>query len=797
MLKIFLVTNFRNLLKNKIHTAINSIGLSLGMSCAIFILVMVSFELRFDNYHYHSDRIYRVVVKYHQNNELSYSSGLPYPVAEAMRQDFPDLDYATIVDCNSGDPVLGVKEGNGLPRLFKEGKVTFVDPDYFKMFSYSWLEGSPDALLREKTVVLTESVARKYFGSTPAMNKVISYNGKFDLVVSGVVNDPPLNTNLPFRILISNRLGADKHSWDRWTSSSGAINTYVQIKPGIKSEDLEHKMQGWHMKYFTGVEEEGRNRTYFLQPLNDVHFDKRFGSFSNIVSRESLGALSLIGMLLLFSACINFVNLNTVLIVNRSREVGIRKVLGSSKAYLVFQFLGETFLIACMALIISMPLLELALNNADFVLGYNLPFRPSENGIVILLIFTIPIIVTLLAGLYPACAMASFQPIRALKNRIYGSSGGTTIRRALIGFQLVVSQGLVICTIIILQQIRFFNTQPLGLNTNSVVEFEIPEQRKNDLVSMKSRMEGIAGVEDVTLSNTGAVAGNYWGGDFETTVNGQKIKTAAQVKFIDEDYLKTYQITLVAGANIPASDSAHLFLVNEALVRAMGLKNAEEAIGVPIVYWGSKKGTVTGVIKNFHSGPLREKIMPVIFMTGPEFYNTCAVRLRTQDVKAVMDAIGQEWKTTFPQYVFEYSFLDDTIRNFYEEERRMSRMIMAFSLIVVLIGSIGLLGLVSFMVSKRTKEVGIRKTLGASTGSIMAIFSREFIWLIGVSFAIAGPAAYYSMEGWLENFAYRVQPGAFTFISGAALSFLIVFLTVGVISYRAATANPVDALRNE
>src|SRR5258708_7234579 len=281
-------------------------------------------------------------------------------------------------------------------------------------------------------------------------------------------------------------------------------------------------MIGWHMKYFTGVEEEGKVRAFFLQPLEEIPFDKRFGSFNNIISRESLWAISLIGVLLLFTACINFVNLNTVLIVNRSREVGIRKVLGSSRTHLIFQFLGETFFIVIIALIISIPLLEAALSNTGLVLGYPLSFTVSENGIVILLILTIPIIVTLLAGLYPALSLASFQPIRALKNRIYGSSGGTTIRRVLIGFQLVVSQGLVICTIIILQQIRFFNTQSLGLNSNSIVEFEIPEQRKKDLLSLKFRIQGITGVEHITFSNTGAIAGNSWGGDFEATVNDQK-----------------------------------------------------------------------------------------------------------------------------------------------------------------------------------------------------------------------------------------------------------------------------------
>jgi len=506
----------------------------------------------------------------------------------------------------------------------------------------------------------------------------------------------------------------------------------------------------------------------------------------------------LIGLLLFLTACINFINLNSVLIVNRAKEVGIRKVMGSGKIHLILQFLGETFVITMISLAVSIGMVEFAMMNLNPVLGYTLRFAPFADGTIAFFILALPLLVTLLAGLYPAMSLASFQPIKALKNKIVGGeSKGVTLRRALIAFQLIISQALVVSTIIIIQQIDFFNSQPLGLNSSAVVEFEIPERKGVDLRLMKERLQTIPGVQDVTMSNTGSTADNSWGGDFNATVNGKSIKEYATVKFADEDYLKTYQLTLLAGQNLSRSDTANLFLVNEAFVRALGLKDPADAIGISVEYWGRSRKLIQGVVRNFHTSSLHSKIPPVIIMAGTNFFFTTAIRLQTKDSKEVMGKVEQTWKMTFPNYIFEYTFLDDTISNFYAREKRTSKLITVFAVVAVLIGSIGLLGLVSFMVTKRTKEVGIRKTLGASVSSIMTLFSREFVVLILISFVVAAPACYYAMGQWLENFAYHIEPGIFTFAAGVVLSLLVVLGTVGTISYRAASANPVIALRDE
>jgi ABC-type antimicrobial peptide transport system permease subunit len=800
MLKNYVRSTFRSLWKNKGHSLINIVGLSLGISCTIIIFTIVRFELSFDDYHPEKERLYRIVTEYHKYEEKSYNAGITYVLPEALRQDFPDLEYVSITDSNNGDPVITVTGRDGSNKLFKQTQTTFADPDYFKMLHYDWLEGSPaDGLSREKTVVLTESVARKFFGNSTALNQVINYNNKYDLTVSGVVKDAPLNTSFPFSMIISNKLGADKHGWDNWTATSSSINCIVQLKKGVNALDFQNKMKGWHLKYFKGTDkEDGEARTYFLQPLSAIHFDDRFSNYNRIITNQSLIALSLIGLLLFLTACINFVNLNSVLIVNRSKEVGVRKVMGSGKIHLILQFLGETFLITMISMGVSVAMVELAMMNLNPVLGYTLKFTPFADGIIAFFILALPFLVTLIAGLYPAMSLASFQPIKALKNKMVGGeSKGVTLRRTLIAFQLIISQALVISTIIIVQQIDFFGRQPLGLNSSAVVEFEIPERKGVDLRAMKERLQNIPGIQDVTMNNTGSTGENSWGGDFDATVNGKRVKEYAAVKFADEDYLKTYQLALLAGRDLARSDTANLFLVNEAFVRALGLKDPADAIGVSVEYWGRSRKLIQGVVKNFHTSSLHSKISPLIIMAGTDFFFTTAIRLQTKNSKEVMDKVEQTWKMTFPKYIFEYTFLDETIRNFYAREKRTSTLITVFAVVAVLIGSIGLLGLVSFMVTKRTKEVGIRKTLGASVGNIMTLFSKEFVILILISFSVAAPAAYYAMGQWLENFAYHIEPGIFTFGAGVVLSLIVVLGTVSFISYKAAVANPVLALKEE
>jgi putative ABC transport system permease protein len=798
MIRNYILTTLRSFWKNRSHTIINILGLSLGITCSILIFLIIRFELSYDNYHANKDHIYRIVTEYY-GEETGYNAGTTYPLPVALRHDFADPEYVVLVDANMSAPVITVTHPDGTADRYKEPRATFADPDYFRMFHYEWIDGNEAALKKERTVVIAESLAKKYFGDTPAINQVINFNNEFDVTVTGVVKDPPLNTDLPFKLILSSNIGAKKRGWEDWGATASSLQCYIQLKPTTTEEAFESKLKGWHLKYFTGNnEEDGKRRAYFLQPLRDIHFNTNYSNFSQrTISKLTLLTLFFIGIVLLLTACINFINLNTVLIINRAKEAGIRKVMGSSRSQLIFQFLGETFLITLISLAISTGLAELAIIHITPELGYQLSFDPLSDNTTIIFLIVLPIVVTILSGLYPGLILSSFQPVKALKNKLSGNPGeGLTLRRSLIVFQLIISQVLIVCTIIAAQQINHFMAQPLGISSEGIVEFELPENKPELIKTLRERLLQIPGVLNTTMSNTGSTSGNTWGGDAEATVNNNIVKLNSNVKFADHNFIETFQIELLHGENLIESDTATRFLVNESFAKGLGFKNAEEAIGIPVNMWGNR-AVITGIVKDFHTNSLHQRLRPTIIFCGTHSYYQGAVRMNTADLKKTMASIKDTWESVYPKYVFEHQFLDDTIASFYDGERRNTYLIGIFAGVAIFIGCIGLFGLVSFMARAKTKEVGIRKTLGASVTQVIALFSKEFIVLVTISFVISAPLAYYFMEGWLENFEYRIRPGVTTFLIGVAITFIVVLSTVGIKSYKAAVANPVDSLRDE
>jgi putative ABC transport system permease protein len=799
MLRNYILVAIRSISKNRAHAVINVLGLALGTTCSIVIFLILRFELSYDKFHPEVDRTYRVVTEFTKSETPGYSSGMTYPLPDAMRHDFAELDYVTIVDGNLYDPVITITKEDGSVDRFKESKVVFTDPEYLKMFRHEWIEGNADALNREKTVVLTESLARKYFGNESALNKVIHFNNEYDIVVTGVVKDPPLNTDFPFRMIISIRLGKDKRGWDGWSAMSSSINCYVRLNEMTSEEEFESKLKGWHLKYFTGEnKEDGVYRRYLLQPLSEVHFDTRFNNFGGrIVSPVTLWSLGIIGVLLLLTACINFINLNTVLIIKRSREAGVRKALGSSHGQLVMQFMGETFIISLLALLISAGLAEVLLLNLQPILTYKLSFFGMLDTTTVAFLLALPVIVTILAGFYPAIRLSRFQPSKTLKAGLSSTYGqGLTLRRGLIVFQLFVGQALIITTIIIVQQTNHFMAQPIGLDSKAVVEFLLPENKPELIQTLRERLLNIPGIESVAMSNTGSTSESSWGGDFEATVKDNLVKEYTNVKYADDGYIKTYGLTLIHGEGLLRSDTANRFVVNEKFTKALGFQKPEDAIGTPVNMWGSK-ALITGIIKDFHATPLQFELSPVIVLAGTSAYYVGAVKLNTNDIPQLISKIQSAWESVYPNYVFDHKFLDDQIADFYNGERRNAYTLGFFSVIAIFIGCIGLFGLVSFMVQQKVKEIGIRKTFGATVFQIVSILSKEFVVLIGVSFFIATPVAFYFMQKWLSNFAYKYHMTGLEFVAGLILTLIISMLTVGYRSVRAAKANPVDALRTE
>jgi ABC-type lipoprotein release transport system permease subunit len=797
MVRNYLLIALRSLRKNRSHALVNVLGLALGITCSIVIFLIVRFELSYDNFHADVERIYRIVTTYTKSSTPGYGSGIAYPLPDALRQDFPDLENVTIVDNNFEAVVISIPREDGSVDRFKETSVAFVDPEYLEIFKYEWIAGNRTALEREKTAVLTSSLAKKYFGDEPALNKVITFDNQFDVTITGVVSDPPLNTDLHFQLLLSSRLGKDKRDWGEWGTTASSINCYIKLNDKTSAEDFNTKLIGWHHKYFTGKNaEDGTYRRYYLQPISEVHTDNRFSNFSHrIVSKVTLLSLSLIGILLLLTACVNFINLNTVLIIKRSKEAGVRKTLGSSRAQLAWQFIGETFLISMIALVISGGLSELLLINLSSILTYRLSFFSMFDSLTVAYMIVLPVIVTALAGIYPAMKLANFQPATTLKGLpSYGE--GLMLRRGLIVFQMCIAQALIIATIITMQQIDHFMSQPLGLESKAVVEFQLPENKPEQIQTLKERLLSIPGVEHVAMSNTGATSDGAWSGDFEATVKNEIIKENTNVKFGDEGFLETYGLKLIHGEGLIKSDTANRFVVNERFAKMLGFQNAADAIGTPIDMWG-RKALITGIVNDFHASPLQQELSPVIIFAGTGGYLKGAVRLKTSNVIKEVEEVRKVWEGVYPNYVFEHTFLDEQIAHFYDAERRNSYIMGFFSVVAIFIGCIGLFGLVSYVIQQKIKEIGIRKTFGASVMQIVSLLSKEFVILIAVSFVFSAPLAFYLMQKWLDNFAYKYSITGLEFLAGLVLTVLIAMLTVIYRSVRAATTNPIDALRNE
>lgn len=799
MIRNYILTTLRSFWKNRSHAFINILGLSLGITCSILIFLILRFELSYDTYHSKVNRVYRIVTEFYGGEETGHNAGTTYPLPVALRNDFADLEEVVLVDANMGPPVMTIVRDDGGVDRYKEERAGFVDSGYFKLFDYEFIEGNESALIREKTVVISQSIAKKYFGDKPALNQVINFNNEFDVTVSAIIKDPPLNTDLPFNILLSSNLGADKRGWDDWGASASSVQCYVLLNAESSEAQFNAKLKGWHLKYFTGDDEEdGKNRTYLLQAMSDIHFNTNYNNFgSRTISKLTLLTLFFIGIVLLITACINFINLNTVLIINRAKEAGIRKVMGSSRRQLVFQFLGETFIITIVSLTISTGLAELAILYITPSLGYQLSFEPLTDIVTTIFLVVLPVVVTILSGLYPGLSLSRFQPVQALKNKISGNPGeGLTLRRSLIVFQLIISQVLIVCTIISVQQINYFMAQPLGLRSEGIVEFALPENKPELIKTLRERLQQIPGVQYASMSNTGSTSGNSWGGDAEVTVKNEIVKINTNVKFADYNYIETFQLTLLHGEDLIESDTASRMLINESFAKALGFDDPQDAIGLPVNMWG-RRANISGIVKDFNTNSLHSRLRPTIILSSTNSYYQCGVQVETNALITAMPKIKDTWEALYPKYVFESEFLDETIASFYDGERRNAYLIGIFAGVAIFIGCIGLFGLVSFMARSKTKEVGIRKTLGASVMQVIGLFSKEFVVLVTISFVISAPLAYYFMEGWLENFEYRIHPGITTFLIGVGVTFVVVLSTVGIKSYNAAIANPVDSLRDE
>ncbi len=800
MFRNYLKTALRALWHQKSSTILNLAGLTLGIGASLILFLLVRHHNSFDAFHKNKDRIYRVVIKSKGNNSDDFQSGVPSVLPNAFRLDFSEAEEVTFTSYRAGGLVT-LRQGNGEPKKYEEERgISYVQPNFFRIFDRPVLMGNIDKALDEPNeAILSRSWAIKYFGKADALGEIIMFENRA-YKITAIIEDPPSNTDLPISLMLS-YVTIQKETEDHgWNSTWSDEHCYFLLKAGAQAADIEARVPDFVKKH---MDKDTRDeRTLIIQPLGEIHFDDRFGNYNyNTVSRQMLMALSVIAVFLLITACINFINLSTAEAIKRSKEVGIRKSLGSSRGQLIAQFLGETFLVTVTAALLALAMAQVSLGFLNGFLDLNLAIDPIDpaNWVFIL---SVVLIVSVVSGLYPSLVVSSFSPIVALKNSMGNrGSAGFNLRRGLVVLQFFISQFLVMATIVLIAQTNYFRNKDLGFRKDAIITIPVdPMTSRADssksvkMKTLRNEIMSLPGVELASLSNSPPSSGNVSGTGF--TLEGSEDFYETQVKTIDGNYLKLFDLPLVDGQDLADLDTAQGFLVNEKLASLTGHVNPSEIVGKRIDMWG-KELPVLGVVKDFHTVSLHTPIEATILLNRIRSYRSMSVRIQPTNMQETIGGIKSKWEATYPELVFSYEFMDESIREFYESEQRTSVLMTIFTSLAIFIGCLGLFGLASFMANQKTKEIGVRKVLGASLENILMIFSREFVILILVGFVLAAPLAWLGMSKYLNEFAYKIELGPGIFLSGLGVTLLVAMLTVGYRSIRAAMVNPVESLRSE
>ena len=799
MFKNYFKIAWRNINRNRAYALMNMTGLAVGVAACLLIFLVIQFETSFDDFHANRERIYRIASKFKLPDGIHYSGGTCFPAAKQLRIDYPQLENVSSILASPGDQITVMDENNRpTQKKFSEDGLFFIEPHFFEMFNFPFLAGNPKTALSEPyTAVVTEATAERYFGDwRKAIGRTIKYQDHKICTITGVLKDMPANTDFPIQVAISLRTN-DQESSNDWASNNGYLNTFVTVPPGMTGEQLNTDLIAFTKRHETA--DYAARRVFFDQPLTEMHFDKRFGTYSShTFSRGLITGLSLIGLFLIIIACINFINLATAQAVNRAREVGVRKVLGSKKKELVWQFLCETFVIVFLSVIIALIIAGSTLPLLNHLLKTTV--ITSFSTTLVAFIAGVLVLVTLLSGLYPSAILAASNPITALKSKFSSKTvGGISLRRALVVLQFTVAQALIIGTLVVVGQMDFFKNAPMGFDKDAVVNIGVPgdslSQTRMDALKIKLLQH--PSIKNVSFGTFAITDNSHWGNSFTFNNAANPVNFNADLKWADADVFKTYGLQMVAGRAYRPSDTVKEFVVNENLVKQLGLRNPQDIIGKKINFWGWMSGPVVGVVKDFNASSMEDPMYPVVLAPWKAVYQTMAIKLQPDQLTQTMAFIEKTWNASFPEHVYNFQFLDDRIAGFYEQENQLSQLYKIFAGIAIFISCLGLYGLVSFMALQRTREIGIRKVLGATAGNIVFLFSKEFILLIAIAFVIAGPVAYYFMNEWLHNFSFRISIGANVFAITIGASIAIAWLTVSFQAIKAAMANPVKSLRTE
>jgi putative ABC transport system permease protein len=798
MLKSYLKIAWRNLLKNKLFSAINIIGLSVGIACCSVIYLYVTYELSYDTYNQKAGRIFRVTTINRQPKKTDHFAPSSPVMAQRIKANFPEVaNYVRFIFSHRS---ITYKD-----KKFYDTKILYADSGLFDVFSLNMLEGDPNkALTKPYSIVLTENSAKKYFGGEPAMGKMLRFSDTINLMVTGIIKDIPRNSHFSTDCFISrvtmNEMNKNNTDWKEQELNWFNCDSYSYI---LLHENVDYKKLGPKINTIMDKEmaeirkQVGMSLNIELQPVTDIHLKSHLDAeFRGSVNGDITYVYIFTGaaILILLIACCNFINLSTARSLNRSKEIGLRKVIGAQRLQLVTQFLGESLMFAAIASVISLLIVLLCIPLFNSFIGTSLSL---SLNLVWLYLFIIAA-VGLLAGVYPALLMSSFAPIQSLKGNIRPGLSDLIFRKGLVIFQFSIAIMLIIGTTLILKQLNFIQNRNIGMNKEQVVSLEmkgsdglradiiLKELLRNPKVTQGTLNSfSFKGVSNITLLPEGF---------------SENELTSSYVISVDENFLNTFQIKLVAGRDFSKdfiNDVKEAFIVNEAAVKAFNWKTPKEAIGKKVTWAFGKEGRIIGVVKDFNFTSLHDDVKPILIHIFPQWFAYVSLRLKTGDLIKTMREIEGTWKSVTRVSPFEYTFLEEDFNNLYRSEQNMRNVLSAFTFLSILVACLGLFGLASFTIKQRVKEIGIRKVLGSSVGNIVQLLSKDFLKLVMFSFVIASPIAWYGMNKWLQDYAYRIDIGLWVFVLAGALAFVIAFLTVSFQAIKAAVANPVKSLRTE
>ena len=809
MIKNYLTVAIRNLMRHKLYTSINVLGLAIGLACGILILLYIQQEFAVDRSHTLGDRIYKVIREQRGSTQTTYEEGTSGPLGPVLEETFPEVEttvriWQWLVSAQYGDHK-------------NQYTLALVDDNFLDVFDFPLIKGDSETVFRlPYSVVITDDMAQHLFGDADPMGQTVSVDNRYipgDYTVTGIVKAPQRSSELYFHLLTTTipSAGRTPELWKTWLPGQSwrPVNTYVLLKAGQNAETLKTKMQSL-IKQYMGDEVAAKN-TYHLQPLHRVYLygESDFNPTANSPIQQ-IYMLAAIGLIVVVIACVNFTNLATARAVTRKREVGVRKVVGAHRPQLMVQFLTESLLLTSAALLIALALVEIFLPLFNqFVRGdLHLNMATVIAGTPAALVLTL--LVGLLAGWYPAFFLSSVSPVTVLKSKSSSSSGSAWLKKGLVIFQFGLSILLVICTLIVYQQLRFIDTKDMGFTRDHIVSLPIfahgreHEPFPHKRLSARHQMVKQVFLEHPNILSASALRFDITGYSGRLRLvwpDGDRTKERTfRISEVDDSFFETFNIPVLLGRTLSAdvaSDAFQAIILNETAVRLLGWE--EDPIGKQILLpaYGNRSLTVIGVVKDYHSLTLREEIAPMGFIGDWRLFVSLILRIRPENTAQTLSFLEMQWKRFVPDVPFEYHFLDEMIDWIYFNEQLTGKMLGVFSLLAIFVACLGLFGLAAFMVQSRTKEIGVRKVLGASTPHLVMLLSCEFMLLILLANLIAWPIAYYLMRDWLSGFAYQTDLNVLPFIASAIMALIIAFGTVSVQAIRVARSNPIDALRYE